>query len=95
MARKIAVGGLSLALGWTLMMGGCLVADDETALTEASVEDSDAVLVSSVSEGDYVIRSVATNKCLDVPSSSTTGGTELIQWTCTGSANQRWRQASV
>ncbi|HTN92329.1 MAG TPA: RICIN domain-containing protein, partial [Sorangium sp.] len=90
MARKIYVGGLALALGWTLLLGGCLVADNETAMTEDSVEDSDAVIVSSITEGDYVIRSVATNKCLDVPSASTADGTRMQQWTCNGSNAQRF-----
>ncbi|WP_437626140.1 RICIN domain-containing protein [Sorangium sp. So ce1151] len=90
MARKIYVGGLALALGWTLLLGGCLVADNETALMEDSVEDSDAVIVSSITEGDYVIRSVATNKCLDVPSASTADGTRMQQWTCNGSNAQRF-----
>ena len=90
MVRKIQVGGLALALGWTLLLGGCLVADDETATTEDSGEDSDAVIVSSITEGDYVIRSIATNKCLDVPSASTADGTRMQQWTCNGSSAQRF-----
>jgi hypothetical protein len=28
--------------------------------------------------------------CLDVPSSSTTGGVQLDQWTCSGATNQEW-----
>jgi hypothetical protein len=28
--------------------------------------------------------------CLDIPNSSTTWGTQLIQWGCTGNANQSW-----
>ncbi|WP_437336244.1 RICIN domain-containing protein [Sorangium sp. So ce394] len=90
MARKIAVGGLSLALGWIVLLGGCLVADDEAARAEASAEDADAVLVSSVTEGDYVIRSVATNKCLDVPGASTADGTRMQQWTCNGTNAQKF-----
>jgi pectin methylesterase-like acyl-CoA thioesterase len=34
---------------------------------------------------------VAGGKCLDVPYSSTTSGTQLWLWTCGGSANQTWQ----
>ncbi|MFC3493830.1 RICIN domain-containing protein [Glycomyces rhizosphaerae] len=36
------------------------------------------------------LRSVGAGKCLDVPESSTTAGTQLALWTCNGQANQRW-----
>ncbi|MCD0443118.1 RICIN domain-containing protein [Glycomyces sp. A-F 0318] len=36
------------------------------------------------------LRSVASGKCLDVPESSTTAGTQLALWSCNGQANQRW-----
>jgi hypothetical protein len=32
----------------------------------------------------------ASSRCLDVPGSSTTNGTQPIIWACSGAANQRW-----
>lgn len=90
MVRKIAASGLLLTLGGVLQLGGCLAADADTALDEDILDDSDAVIVSSITEGDYVIRSVATGKCLDVPSSSTANGTNLQQWTCNGTNAQKF-----
>ncbi|MEV0806322.1 ricin-type beta-trefoil lectin domain protein [Micromonospora sp. NPDC050200] len=37
-----------------------------------------------------VIRGVASNRCLDVPGSSTTWGTKLQIWDCNGGSNQSW-----
>ncbi|GIF01733.1 glycoside hydrolase family 27 protein [Paractinoplanes rishiriensis] len=34
--------------------------------------------------------SVSSGRCLDVPNSNTTNGTQLIIWDCTGAANQNW-----
>ncbi|MEU3453580.1 RICIN domain-containing protein [Micromonospora sp. NPDC006766] len=36
------------------------------------------------------IRGVPSNRCLDVPGSSTTWGTKLQTWDCSGSGNQQW-----
>ena len=52
-----------------------------------TVRDADATTVSLVNG--------ASGKCLDVPSSSRTSGTRLIQWPCNGGANQRWRRTAV
>jgi glucosylceramidase len=30
------------------------------------------------------------NKCLDVTGNTSTNGTQLQIWTCTGAANQKW-----
>jgi Ricin-type beta-trefoil lectin domain-like len=37
------------------------------------------------------IPSLATEKCLDVASASLSSGADVVQFTCNGSANQRWR----
>ncbi|SBT42975.1 Ricin-type beta-trefoil lectin domain-containing protein [Micromonospora narathiwatensis] len=37
-----------------------------------------------------VIRGVGSNRCLDVPGSSTTWGTKLQIWDCNGGGNQSW-----
>jgi hypothetical protein len=52
-----------------------------------TVREIDATTVSLVNR--------ASGKCLDVPSFSRTHGTKLVQWTCNGGTNQRWRRAAV
>ncbi|WP_328346772.1 ricin-type beta-trefoil lectin domain protein [Micromonospora sp. NBC_00421] len=37
-----------------------------------------------------VLRGVGSQRCLDVPGASTTNGTQLAIWDCTGGSNQRW-----
>jgi hypothetical protein len=37
----------------------------------------------------------AANKCLDATGSSSTNGTRLQIWTCTGAANQKWNAPAV
>jgi xyloglucan-specific exo-beta-1,4-glucanase len=36
------------------------------------------------------VRARHSSKCMDVPASSTASGARLIQWRCSGSANQQW-----
>jgi hypothetical protein len=40
--------------------------------------------------GTAVVRGAASNRCLDVPNSSTTDGTQVVIWDCNGGANQSW-----
>jgi hypothetical protein len=40
------------------------------------------------------LRAVASNKCLDVPSATTTAGTQVQIWDCNGGANQRWTRTA-
>lgn len=40
--------------------------------------------------GTSILRGVGSNRCLDVPNSSTTDGTQLQIFDCTGGANQTW-----
>ena len=42
-----------------------------------------------------VLRGVASNRCLDVPSQATTNGTLLQIWDCNGGANQQWTYTST
>lgn len=53
-----------------------------------SASIAQAVIVSSITEGDYVIRSVATNKCIDISSSSTADGAKVQEWDCNGTSAQ-------
>ena len=45
--------------------------------------------------GGVALRAVAANRCLDVPGSSTTAGTQLQIWDCHGLANQQWVRTSA
>ncbi|MFL6119469.1 endo-1,4-beta-xylanase [Actinophytocola sp.] len=45
--------------------------------------------------GTGLLRSAASNRCLDVPGSSTTAGTQLQIWDCHGQTNQQWVRTSA
>jgi endo-1,4-beta-xylanase len=45
--------------------------------------------------GTGPVRSVAANRCLDAPASSTTAGTQLQIWDCHTGANQQWTRSSA
>jgi hypothetical protein len=44
--------------------------------------------------GGAVVRGVGSNRCLDVPNSTTTNGTQLDIWDCNGGSNQSWTLTS-
>jgi len=41
--------------------------------------------------GGYVIRSIISGRCLDVPGGSSVNGAKLLAWKCVGGENQVWR----
>ena len=49
----------------------------------------------STGGGGAEIHAVEAGKCLDVPNSSTTAGTQLDIWSCSGAANQLWTHTSL
>ncbi|MFI5820133.1 arabinofuranosidase catalytic domain-containing protein [Streptomyces rishiriensis] len=49
---------------------------------------------SSSGTGTGALHAVGAGKCLDVPNSSTTAGTQLQIWDCSGAANQTWTHTS-
>ncbi|MDH6222549.1 arabinofuranosidase catalytic domain-containing protein [Streptomyces pseudovenezuelae] len=49
---------------------------------------------SSGGSGTGALHAVGAGKCLDVPNSSTTSGTQLQIWDCSGGANQTWTRTS-
>src|SRR4051794_26204899 len=49
---------------------------------------------SSAGTGTGALHAVGAGKCLDVPNSSTTAGTQLQIWDCSGAANQTWTRTS-
>ncbi|MET0406480.1 MAG: RICIN domain-containing protein, partial [Cystobacter sp.] len=62
-------------LGALGMLAGC--ATQETEGSDATGEFQGAAVVSSVTEGDYVIRSVMTGKCIDIDAGSTADGAKV------------------
>ena len=46
------------------------------------------------SDGTWQLKNVASGLCLDVRHASGSAGAAIIQWTCTGAANQRWKVVS-
>ena len=44
--------------------------------------------------GSGEIKGVGSGRCLDVPNSSTTDGTQLQLWDCSGNSNQQWTYTS-
>lgn len=88
MIRKITCGS------FVLLLGACMAVDAEIP-GEQVQDDPEAAIVSSVSDGIYVIRSVATNKCLDISGGSKANGAKVQQWTCNGTDAQKFRLTSI
>ena len=66
--------------------------------TEAAVQASLAsagYATSSVGSRTGALRAVGAGKCLDVPNSSTTPGTQSQIWDCNGAGNQTWTHTSA
>jgi chitinase len=90
MTHKLMVRCLSL-LGVLGAVGGCSGTESPADAAEALGQVESAALVTSITEGDYVIRSARTNKCIDVASSGTADGAKVQQWDCNGTNAQRFR----
>ncbi|MFC5761481.1 RICIN domain-containing protein, partial [Actinacidiphila bryophytorum] len=45
--------------------------------------------------GTRAIKGVASGRCVDVPNSTTTDGTQVQLWDCNGQANQQWTATSA
>ncbi|MET0404491.1 MAG: RICIN domain-containing protein [Cystobacter sp.] len=87
MSRMSVSRCLSL-LGVVGGLGGCAVDAVEPAGQLAQLES--AAIVSSVSQGDYVIRSAQNGKCIDIASSGTADGTKVQLWDCNGTNAQKF-----
>jgi chitinase len=87
MDRKMTYRCMTL-LGVLGGLSGCAVDEVEPAENLARLES--AAIVSSITEGDYVIRSAMTNKCIDVASSGTADGVKVQQWDCNGTNAQKF-----
>ena len=89
MARTIVYGCFSLLLaGLSAFSIGCVVADEEA--DEDSDQTENAAVVSSISEGDYVIHSAMTGKCIDISGSTTADGGKVQEWDCNGTNAQKF-----
>lgn len=78
-------GASQMRVKWKLANAGN---DWYWAVDEPSVTKGSGAPI--VSGGTYTIDSVGSGKVIDVPGSSTTLGTQLIQWSRHGAANQQW-----
>ncbi|MCY1078437.1 glycoside hydrolase family 19 protein [Archangium lansingense] len=87
MVRKSLYRSVSL-LGVLGALSGCAV--EELKSSEESAQTESAVIVSSITEGDYVIRSAMTQKCIDISSSSTADGAKVQEWDCNGTNAQKF-----
>jgi len=77
-----AAGTLPLVVACVL--AGCAGFDD------AELDTDEASL-----SGTNLIKVVSDGLCIDVSGASTTAGASIIQWTCSGAANQQWALHSV
>ncbi|MFY0522572.1 glycoside hydrolase family 19 protein [Archangium gephyra] len=87
MTRELVYRGVSL-LGVVGALSGCAMEAPESSEEISRMEG--AVIVSSITQGDYVIRSAMTQKCIDISSSSTADGAKVQQWDCNGTNAQKF-----
>jgi hypothetical protein len=85
------IAGLGFGL-WLVTGLGC---GEQVATPESLAGLAQAVIVSSISEGDYVIRSAATNKCIDVSGASRDEGAKVQEWDCNGTVAQTFHISPV
>lgn len=86
-SRSLALLGICGGLN---VLGGCERAEPAPADLEPMGQVESAAIVDTITAGTYVIRSVMTNKCIDVDSSSTADGAKVQQWDCNGTNAQRF-----
>ncbi|HEX8538194.1 MAG TPA: glycoside hydrolase family 19 protein [Cystobacter sp.] len=87
MDRKLTYRGMAL-LGVLGGLSGCT--ENAVESTEKLSQLESAAIVSSINEGDYVIRSAMTNKCIDVADASTADGAAVQQYDCNGTNAQKF-----
>ncbi|HZH13254.1 MAG TPA: RICIN domain-containing protein [Archangium sp.] len=87
MTRELVYRGLSL-LGVVGALSGCALEAPESSEEMSRTES--AVIVSSITQGDYVIRSAMTQKCIDISASSTADGAKVQEWDCNGTNAQKF-----
>lgn len=87
MFRKFMLSAAFLTLG--ACSGADQDADDDNGIKTVPV------VVSTVTDGTYILRSAATNKCFDVAYSSTANGGKVHEWSCNGTNAQVFQITSV
>ncbi len=66
-----------------------------TCQSSWTIDTSTGAVSTSGSGGTTaIVRGVGSNRCLDVPNSSTTNGVQMDIWDCNGGSNQSWTQTS-
>lgn len=85
-------GGANLSAG--TFYEGAMVAGYPSDATEAAVQANIAAAGYSGGGTAGAVRAVGAGKCLDVPNSSTTAGTQVRIWDCGGGAGQTWARTS-
>ncbi|WP_436499853.1 family 20 glycosylhydrolase [Actinokineospora sp. HUAS TT18] len=78
------------ALGKSMDVPLSTAAGTQLTLYSSHTGSHQKFAVTAGSDGAYTVKSVYSGLCLDVSGSSKDPGAPIIQWTCTGSANQKW-----
>ncbi|MEV4556376.1 arabinofuranosidase catalytic domain-containing protein [Kitasatospora sp. NPDC049285] len=88
----LGTGGDNSVSGQGEFFEGAITAGFPTDATENSVQTSVNAAGYGTSGGGAAapLRSTSANRCLDVPNSSQTNGTQTQLWDCHGGTNQQW-----
>ena len=60
-----------------------------------TIDTATGTVATGDNAGTAVVRGVGSNRCLDVPNSATTDGTQVDIWDCNGGGNQSWTYNSA
>lgn len=88
MTRRLGYGPIFL------LLGACGV-DGAEGLAVDVQDDSAPVVVSSVSDGTYLIKSVQSGKCLDISGGSKESGARVQVRSCNGAESQKFQVSSA
>jgi chitinase len=83
----VRTGRVVLAVGVAAALAGCVAG----AVGDDGMVDENAAELS----GTNLIKVVSDGLCADVSGASTSAGASVIQWTCSGHANQQWTLQSA
>ncbi|MEV8524949.1 arabinofuranosidase catalytic domain-containing protein [Streptomyces sp. NPDC052000] len=93
----LGTGGDNSPNGVGEFFEGAMTAGYPSDATESAVQAAITAAGYGVGSGGGTtgaLRAVGAGRCLDVPNSSTTAGTQTQIWDCNGQANQAWSQTS-
>jgi hypothetical protein len=83
----LGFGSMVLALGACVGSSGESAPENEDGLPQA--------LAGPIADGDYVLHTAVSGKCLDVSSSSTADGASVQEWSCNGTGAQLFHVSQV